>query len=526
MKKIILILVAATACAVMTAQTYDTMYYPNGRVPYYYYSEWYDTTDEYTQSLTHPKVAACYGGWEVSSVAQSLVVGLRFNMPLLIKGIAVMESTDPDYRLTLSANSPLIQVPDSAPTAPEYVYLFRYDTATRTEQILATARWDTAAPKIWKIPVSNNPQRTDSINYCKVYEVTFPRPVGIDPDHGNIFYIFGTCNSVTYRTDHDTLASPHGGYRIRNRYTFLYQPHEYAYIVGSFNYGNMLFVETLVSDSTGSPFSEGMYMDNPFTSVFRDRIPGYWGSSSFMPIVDTAEVEEDYVLLEASSADTAMGTASPARDTVLRWFFREVSATPRPGYRFDHWNDGSQENPHRVQLTTDSVHYIATFRRDVYHVSAEPEDKDRGLVTGDGQYLGLDTAVLVASAYEGYRFSHWNDSVTDNPRHVVVLSDTQFVAYFEVDTSGGDDTVAAHAPVAEAAVTVTPNPTTGWVTVTAENSPVVQVEAYDAQGRRVAEATGNRGTVSIDLGGQPAGEYILHIALTDGRTVRRVVKTR
>ncbi len=63
-----------------------------------------------------------------------------------------------------------------------------------------------------------------------------------------------------------------------------------------------------------------------------------------------------------------------------------------------------------------------------------------GTVLGGGSYAEGDTATLTAMANCGYRFDRWNDSVTDNPRQVIVATDTTFTAFFVSDA----DTVFIH----------------------------------------------------------------------------------
>lgn len=41
------------------------------------------------------------------------------------------------------------------------------------------------------------------------------------------------------------------------------------------------------------------------------------------------------------------------------------------------------------------------------------------------------TQTIAATPEHGYRFSHWNDGNTDNPRDIYLTQDTHFVAYFE-----------------------------------------------------------------------------------------------
>ncbi len=57
-----------------------------------------------------------------------------------------------------------------------------------------------------------------------------------------------------------------------------------------------------------------------------------------------------------------------------------------------------------------------------------------GTVSGSGAYNYLDTVTLAAYPEDHYHFSHWNDGVTDNPRHIVVTGDAVYFAYFAIDT--------------------------------------------------------------------------------------------
>jgi len=68
------------------------------------------------------------------------------------------------------------------------------------------------------------------------------------------------------------------------------------------------------------------------------------------------------------------------------------------------------------------------------------------------------------------------------------------------------------------AVNVYPNPTTGWITIDADD--VLSVEVYDQTGRNVAiYDNSNR----INLGDLPTGSYLLKIHLQRGHSVRRVI---
>lgn len=79
-------------------------------------------------------------------------------------------------------------------------------------------------------------------------------------------------------------------------------------------------------------------------------------------------------------------------------------------------------------------------------VTGLANDSLMGSVTGNGLYAEGDTATLTAVASCGYRFDRWNDSVTDNPRQVVVTADTTFTAFFvsDADTVFIHDTTTVH----------------------------------------------------------------------------------
>ena len=52
------------------------------------------------------------------------------------------------------------------------------------------------------------------------------------------------------------------------------------------------------------------------------------------------------------------------------------------------------------------------------------------MTNGDKVFINLDTTVISATPNYGYHFSQWSDGNTDNPRTVVVTSDTTFTAEF------------------------------------------------------------------------------------------------
>lgn len=70
----------------------------------------------------------------------------------------------------------------------------------------------------------------------------------------------------------------------------------------------------------------------------------------------------------------------------------------------------------------------------VLEVTAIPSDY--GFVTGSGNgFCQGEICRIEAMPYQGFVFQNWSDGMTDNPRDVVIQSDTLFVAQFTVDST-------------------------------------------------------------------------------------------
>lgn len=108
-----------------------------------------------------------------------------------------------------------------------------------------------------------------------------------------------------------------------------------------------------------------------------------------------------------------------------------IEAIPNIGAEFLYWNDSITDNPRDIVITQDTA-FIAHFNWFEYTIETAVVPMDAGTVTGEGTYHYGDTIILEAIANGGFEFTHWTDSVTDNPRTVVVTQDSSFVAQFGV----------------------------------------------------------------------------------------------
>ena len=115
-----------------------------------------------------------------------------------------------------------------------------------------------------------------------------------------------------------------------------------------------------------------------------------------------------------------------------------ITAYPRQGCRFVQWTDGNTNNPRTIQVV-DDVTYTAEFEALHTYQLSSLYDIQSGYVTGTGTYFEGEEATLTATPADGHRFIKWSDGLTDNPRTVIVTSDTTLNALFVRGEYCGDD---------------------------------------------------------------------------------------
>ena len=112
-----------------------------------------------------------------------------------------------------------------------------------------------------------------------------------------------------------------------------------------------------------------------------------------------------------------------------------LTATPKDGYEFVRWSDGSTANPRTLTVTADLT-LTAEFAKiniPTYTVTltCNPE---HGTVSGDGVYQVGETATLTATPKDGYEFVRWSDGSTANPRTLTITKNLTLTAEFaEID---------------------------------------------------------------------------------------------
>ena len=163
---------------------------------------------------------------------------------------------------------------------------------------------------------------------------------------------------------------------------------------------------------------------------------------------------------------------------------------------------------------------------------AKSNDTTAGTAIGGGLYRVGDTAIMVAVCKAGYSFQGWNDSVSDNPRRVIVTDTATYTALFrraevvhEVeyvhDTVYRDgvktvyQTVEANdvaKPIAQQDMIVY-NRTNHRLEVGAARRDILSLALYDDVGRCVY--TGKPLLGYINMSNRSSGYYIIRLVTKD-----------
>jgi hypothetical protein len=234
--------------------------------------------------------------------------------------------------------------------------------------------------------------------------------------------------------------------------------------------------------------------------------------------------------LTLSVNDTAMGSVSGA-GTYEEGTMVTITATANEGYHFVTWSDGVTASIRTVKVDFDTS-FTAFFAPDtLWHIVTVGASNDGACQTyGSGTYIHGDTVEIgyhlldTASAGGYWEILGWNDGNADNPRQVVVTSDTIFtlLCQWVGDSVGINDAPEGN----NRRVNIYPNPATTTVRVECEGWNAETATLLDLNGRVVSTQTiqqSNSQAIILDISMLPRGTYFLH--LTDGTTtaIRKLI---
>lgn len=166
----------------------------------------------------------------------------------------------------------------------------------------------------------------------------------------------------------------------------------------------------------------------------------------------------------------------------------EIKATPKEGYRFVQWSDGSTQQERIIEVSND-VMLIATFEKIVEiekkTITLFSNNTEWGFVAGAGEYPIGKSVEINAVPKDGYRFVQWNDGITLQQRTIEVLDNITLIATFEKQQTAIENTAI------ESCVHVIDN----IIYITAERNFPIMI--YNATGKCVYKNNTSNANVTI-----------------------------
>ena len=134
-------------------------------------------------------------------------------------------------------------------------------------------------------------------------------------------------------------------------------------------------------------------------------------------------------VITAHSSNWWIGTVSGS-SRYLQGTEATLTATPRRGYHFSRWQDGSVQNPRTIVVTADAE-YNADFAIDKCKLELSVDSGVNGIVVGQGTYNYGDKVTVNAVPNDGYKFIKWSDGKYKATREIKMKGDLALQASFQ-----------------------------------------------------------------------------------------------
>ncbi|MBR1793217.1 MAG: C10 family peptidase [Bacteroidales bacterium] len=159
----------------------------------------------------------------------------------------------------------------------------------------------------------------------------------------------------------------------------------------------------------------------------KDSIFSYFGDTLSIWIRGAAHIADDWSVSGSDDWVTFDSNMGPGEGTLSRLL---VIADTNPA-----------SSPRTVRITVrqgDQQHEIRFTQLGMssqFEIQVLSDNEDMGTVSGGGSFDEGSEIVLRAIPSDGFLFVRWQDGVTDNPRRVLVSSDSIFIAYWDTTES-------------------------------------------------------------------------------------------
>jgi hypothetical protein len=133
--------------------------------------------------------------------------------------------------------------------------------------------------------------------------------------------------------------------------------------------------------------------------------------------------------LSISSNPAEGGSISPSGGSYVDKTEVTLTATPAVGYRFDHWGGNASGVSTTFQITMNSQKTVIAYFVRLYEFSVLTSPVGGGSVNvNSGTYDAGTEMTLVAAPAIGYRFDHWEGSISGSSDNTVITMDSDKTA--------------------------------------------------------------------------------------------------
>ena len=126
------------------------------------------------------------------------------------------------------------------------------------------------------------------------------------------------------------------------------------------------------------------------------------------------------------------GTAKADKDGPYRTGSQvTITATPsNDDYYFVKWSDGNTENPRTLTMTADTTLKAEFAKVPYWQLTLSAGEGGTVKADKDGPFRDGSEVIITATADNDHKFVKWSDGNTENPRKIVMKSDTNLSAEF------------------------------------------------------------------------------------------------
>lgn len=157
------------------------------------------------------------------------------------------------------------------------------------------------------------------------------------------------------------------------------------------------------------------------------------GNATYTAMFEQIPLEQYTITTVATPSGSGIvngGGTYPVGQSVL------LSAIPNSDYEFDYWdNDPEDINNPKTIIVNQNKTYTAHFKiaHRTYTITAEVNPEGSGIVNGTGTFEYGDTTALSAISNSGYKFSHWDNDLTDKSpsKFIQITENEHHIAHFD-----------------------------------------------------------------------------------------------